>query len=510
MALPNDRHFREKYRGKNPLIFLQAQLPQQQYLFKRKKIGSGLQDAIVLEKISIYHGSIVDDELIDDVEAVILPANEKLWADGSGVCGAIFKKAGYDKLQKACNNITSQTDDHSIPNGQSVITPAFDLNVKYIIHAIAPCEQNNEHLISCYISALELCVKMGIRNVAFPCIGTGDGNFSQEAACSIALRCVRGWLCDANNVKYLDFMNKSKAESKKKKWHKNINIEHEEINDEEDIYKINDETVADRILNVVFCCYDDINWNLYCQIVPKIFPADDKHSYLWIDKIRSLEYKCMLHHINSLEMENKKLKGDEYKEDDINDTQQQQQQPIRNRNRNNLQKLYIEVMKAKEQYNIAYTKTLITEMIKTSPKSLLKINKESMNTLNYLNKMQQGINEFIRNVEDISGYVSTVSSPDINKYKQWTCNDIVIWILSLDNGRFADYIDQIKDGLIDSEINDGQTLLELTRSDLSVPPFNINSFKVKKDLIAHFQSLKTGYNTNLNDNFEGDDDTSND
>merc|ERR1712080_74675 len=115
-------------------------------------------------------------------------------------------------------------------------------------------------------------------------------------------------------------------------------------------------------------------------------------------------------------------------------------------------------------------------MIKASPKTLLKINQETVATLNYLNKMQEGISEFIENVEDISSYVSTVSSPDINKYKEWTCNEIVVWILSLENGRFSDYIDQIKNGLIASEINDGATLLQLVRSDLSVPPFNIHNF----------------------------------
>ena len=161
-------------------------------------------------------------------------------------------------------------------------------------------EQNNEDLISCYISALELCVILGIRCVAFPCVGTGDGNFSKQAACSIALRSVKGWLCDAKAVKYKDFMKKATH----KKWHHNIKDEMgiDESKSDEDIYIDSDETVADRISFVIFCCFDKENWELYKTTIPKIYPSsDNKHSYSWIDKVRSEDVEILLHHIQSLE-----------------------------------------------------------------------------------------------------------------------------------------------------------------------------------------------------------------
>ena len=37
-----------------------------------------------------------------DVDCVVNAANEGLWA-GGGVCGAIFKEAGYNELTDACN-----------------------------------------------------------------------------------------------------------------------------------------------------------------------------------------------------------------------------------------------------------------------------------------------------------------------------------------------------------------------------------------------------------------------
>lgn len=157
-------------------------------------------------------------------------------------------------------------------------------------------------MISCYISSLETCVLLGIRNVAFPCVGTGDGNFSKQAACSIALRNVKGWLIQAKNVKYVDFIKKATL----KPWHDNIK---EEMKANQDIFIDDNQTVCDRISNIVFCCYDNENWNLYKQTIPKIYNASsDKHSYLWIEKIRLNQYQyelsTMLHRIQSLEMVN--------------------------------------------------------------------------------------------------------------------------------------------------------------------------------------------------------------
>ena len=64
-------------------------------------------------------------------EIIVNAANEGLW-QGGGVCGVIFRAAGASQLTAACNQIGH------CDTGSAVITPAFNLNAKYIVHAVGP------------------------------------------------------------------------------------------------------------------------------------------------------------------------------------------------------------------------------------------------------------------------------------------------------------------------------------------------------------------------------------
>ena len=66
-----------------------------------------------------------------NVDAIVNAANTDL-AMGGGVCGAIFKAAGVQKLQAACDKVAP------IKTGEAAITPAFALPSKYVIHAAGP------------------------------------------------------------------------------------------------------------------------------------------------------------------------------------------------------------------------------------------------------------------------------------------------------------------------------------------------------------------------------------
>lgn len=72
-----------------------------------------------------------------DVDCIINAENENLWC--RGVCGAIFKEAGVQRLSQACNDIGHCN------TGYAVITPGFQLKAKSIIHAVGPVWRGGNH-----------------------------------------------------------------------------------------------------------------------------------------------------------------------------------------------------------------------------------------------------------------------------------------------------------------------------------------------------------------------------
>jgi O-acetyl-ADP-ribose deacetylase (regulator of RNase III) len=87
-------------------------------------------------------------------DAIVLPANEAL-KEGSGTSRAIFEAAGRKQLTKACKELGHCNTGSAIP------TLAYDLDAKYIVHAVVPRWIDGEHneydrLSSAYISALKL------------------------------------------------------------------------------------------------------------------------------------------------------------------------------------------------------------------------------------------------------------------------------------------------------------------------------------------------------------------
>lgn len=73
--------------------------------------------------IELVRGDIVEQ----DVDAIVNAANEEL-AAGGGVCGAIFRAAGYDELEAACERVAPcptgearLTDDSSYRVGTAIL-----------------------------------------------------------------------------------------------------------------------------------------------------------------------------------------------------------------------------------------------------------------------------------------------------------------------------------------------------------------------------------------------------
>lgn len=128
------------------------------------------------------------------VDAIVSAANTALQM-GGGVCGAIFRAAGAQQLQAACNALAP------IQTGAAVITPGFALPARHIIHTAGPVYrgggQGEEALLrSCYSNSLQLAVAQDCKSIAFPLISSGIYGYPREAALRTAVDTIRSLLAD--------------------------------------------------------------------------------------------------------------------------------------------------------------------------------------------------------------------------------------------------------------------------------------------------------------------------
>jgi O-acetyl-ADP-ribose deacetylase (regulator of RNase III) len=128
------------------------------------------------------------------VDAIVNAANTDLLA-GGGVCGAVFKAAGADKLQAACNKLSP------IKTGDAVITPGFKLPARYVIHAAGPVYRDGKHseeelLRAAYINSLIRAVENKCESIAFPLISSGIYGYPKAEALRVATAAISDFLTD--------------------------------------------------------------------------------------------------------------------------------------------------------------------------------------------------------------------------------------------------------------------------------------------------------------------------
>lgn len=126
------------------------------------------------------------------VDAIVNAANSGLKM-GGGVCGAIFRAAGADKLQVACDKI-----GHCVA-GKAVQTDAYGLDADFIIHTVGPVWQggqaNEEKLLrNSYRNSLELAKSIGCESIAFPLISSGIFGYPKEEALKVAISEIESFL----------------------------------------------------------------------------------------------------------------------------------------------------------------------------------------------------------------------------------------------------------------------------------------------------------------------------
>ena len=129
-----------------------------------------------------YVGGDITDQ--PGIDAVVNAANAQLMP-GGGVAGAIHRAAGPE-LARACQPLAP------IQPGQAVITDAFKLPNKHVIHCLGPVfgvdEPADELLASCYRETLRLADQHSLRSIAFPAISTGAFGYPLQQAADVATR----------------------------------------------------------------------------------------------------------------------------------------------------------------------------------------------------------------------------------------------------------------------------------------------------------------------------------
>ena len=134
------------------------------------------------------------------VDAIVNTANPKP-VIGYGVDAGIHRAAG-PKLLEARQKIGA------IPVGKAAVTPGFDLQTKYVIHAVGPVwldgSHNEEKLLrSCYRQSLKLARRYRCRSVAFPLISAGNHGFPKPLALQIAMNAISEFLMEHEMQVYL-------------------------------------------------------------------------------------------------------------------------------------------------------------------------------------------------------------------------------------------------------------------------------------------------------------------
>jgi O-acetyl-ADP-ribose deacetylase len=130
---------------------------------------------------------LIKSSILDiDAEIIVMSANPSLLA-GSGVSGVIHKAAGPE-LE------THVKAFGPLDVGQAILTPAFNLKAKYVVHTVCPrfydgLRGESEQLRAAYSNALMVCdaVSTGSR-IAFVAMGTGIYKWPTNLAASIAIK----------------------------------------------------------------------------------------------------------------------------------------------------------------------------------------------------------------------------------------------------------------------------------------------------------------------------------
>ncbi|SDN86457.1 macro domain-containing protein [Alkalicoccus daliensis] len=147
----------------------------------------------------------------EDMEAVVNAANAEL-ETGGGVAGALHRTAGPE-LAAAGEKYAP------ISPGEAVVTEAFQLPNKKVIHCLGPVYGKDhpaeELLIQCYINSLKRAEEEKLKSIVFPAISTGAFGYPFHEAMKTAVGTVLEQIGSLRQIKHIRFLLFSQEEKEK-------------------------------------------------------------------------------------------------------------------------------------------------------------------------------------------------------------------------------------------------------------------------------------------------------
>lgn len=157
---------------------------------------------------------IVRNDIVNmKVDAIVNTANPR------PIIGAGTDKAVHDKA--GARLLLARKEIGNIAVGEAAITPAFDLNARYVIHTAGPIWRDGKSseealLASCFKNSLRLAKEKECESIAFPLISTGSYGFPKPLALQIAVREISSFLMENELQIYLVVFEKQSFELSEK------------------------------------------------------------------------------------------------------------------------------------------------------------------------------------------------------------------------------------------------------------------------------------------------------
>jgi len=127
-------------------------------------------------------------------DAIVNTANpEPIYSAGTD--SAVYIAAGAEKLLEERKKIGR------IAEGDVAVTPAFDLDAKYIFHTVGPIWQGGDYgeketVSKCYLNCLNKAKELELESIAFPLLATGTYGFPKADALLIATSVFSSFLAE--------------------------------------------------------------------------------------------------------------------------------------------------------------------------------------------------------------------------------------------------------------------------------------------------------------------------